>query len=128
MNYFHVHVVNREEILLTLNVQTSGDSDIFVNPGKYNFPSTHEFYRKSNSASDDELTLTKEDHDKNFPETSQEIWYTIGIYTFTACEFELLSLLNKFKIIHTETNKIYSLVTKSDAPVVFEMIPGIDQK
>lgn len=127
MNYYHVHVPNREEILLTLNVQTSGDSDIFVNPGKFNFPSTQEFYRRSNSAADDELTLTKEDHDKNYPNPATDVWYTVGIYTFTACEFELLSLFNKFKVIHTETNKLYSFVTKSDNPVIFEMVPGVDQ-
>jgi hypothetical protein len=120
MNYYHVKAVDRADILVTLNVEGMGDSDLYANPGKFNFPTSSKYYRKSNGMSDDEITFTQEDHDKNFPDKKSEVWYTIGVYTFSACDFDLLSLQNKFKIVKAYSSQLYTLTTSKTDPVVFE--------
>ncbi len=120
MSYYHVQVIERQDILITLNIQGSiGDSDLFVNPGKFNFPKLNNSFKNSNSMSDDEVTLTKEDHDLNFPDKTKEVWYTIGVFTFDNCEFDLLTLSSKFKVVKPYSGQLFSLNTSNKSPLVF---------
>jgi hypothetical protein len=122
ISFYHLKVQNYNDILLTLNVEGLGDSDIYVNPGKYNFPSSDNYFKRSNGLSDDELTLTKQDHIKNFGEQKNGVdqWYTVGIYTFNTCDFDLLVLQNKYKVIKSYPGKLYTLTASRQDPVIFE--------
>lgn len=124
MSFYHLKVTSRNDVLVTLNVEGMGDSDLFVNPGKFNFPSSSTYFKRSNGLSDDELTLTEADHDKNFPDKSKEVWYTIGVYTFNTCDFDLLTLQNKYKIVKSYSGQIYTLPTTHLDPVIFEFHAG----
>lgn len=125
MNFYHLRVVNYYNMLVTLNVEGMGDSDLYVNPGKFSFPTSSDYYKKSIGMYDDELTLTKEDHEKNFGKiVKKEVWYTVGIYTFSTCDYDLLALQNKYKVVKAYGGKLYSLTTKLNEPVVFKFYAG----
>lgn len=123
-NHFHYYILEtniNDDLLLTLNVEGEGDADLFVRKGKYQFPQLSNSDFTSQQISDDELTLTSEDHKTQTADSDGNVWYTIGVYSYQNLSYTLLALRNIAKIITAHRNTIYSLTTSNEKPVIFEV-------
>lgn len=132
---YYTYIANSDdEILVTLNVDGAGDSDLYINPGYHNYPTLEKYFRKSNEYADDEITLTKKDHQEALKlveklndqkmYTSSIIPYTIGVYTFQKNTYDLLVLANSARVIKAYSGKKFKLSTSKESPLIFQ-IPNL---
>lgn len=121
--YFLVEADTNDTLLISLNVDGEGDADLYINPGKYNYTSQDNYFKKSAGLSDDEITLTVEDHKEVFSINKVlplRGYYTIGVYVYRDCEYDIIAVRGK-KIIRANYGDKFTLQTSREEPLIFEI-------
>lgn len=135
--YFMVEADLNDSLLISCNVDGEGDADLYINPGKYNYTAMDNYYKKSTGLSDDEITLTVEDHRVSFAPQSDDDsedeveegkqvalpktgYYTIGVYVYRDCEYDVIALKG-MRVIKTYSGDKFTQRTTLDNPLIFEI-------
>lgn len=115
-SYFFINMDEAQGFSVVLSV-ISGEADLFINPGMFNFTTTDFYWKKSATYKGDEITITKD----MFADPQKLIdTYTIGVHARTASEYSVLFMPEFSNLIKIHYQSLVYLNLERDKYYYFD--------
>ena len=115
-SYFYVDVDEPQGFSVMLSV-ISGEADLYINPGMFNFTTTDFYWKKSATYKGDEIIITKSMFDKPAKIVNT---YTIGVYARDSSEYSVLFMPEFSNLIKVQYQHLLYLKLEKDKNYYFD--------
>lgn len=115
-SYFYISVDEPQGFSVVLSV-VSGEADLFINPGMFNFTTNDFYWKKSATYKGDEITITK---DMFADPLKIANTYTIGVHGRSAAEYSVLFMPEFSNLIKMQYQNLIYLKLEKDKYYYFD--------
>ena len=115
-SYYYATVDAVEGFSVFLSI-ISGEADLYINPGLFNFTTTDFYWKKSTTFKGDELVITPDLFEK--PEDVVDV-YTIGVYGKELAEYSILFSPNFDSLIKLKYQQLITINLKAGVYYYFD--------